>query len=360
MQLTTHQQQIAEAILADPAPTNTLAGLAGAGKSTLTKYLYDRWTARGEHVIALAPTGKACQVLTTKGVPATTIHRAIYHYRGEYEDENGEKQLIFKDNNNGKFCDRLIIDESSMLTEKMQQDIEDREIPVLYVGDPGQLPPVKAKAANIFGRRAYVLREIHRQASGSPVIQYAHHMRKGGSLRDRHEGITHREVAGRGAIWIASQMIDWGIDKIICRTNAQRVAINAAYRMVRDYKGIVQPGDEITICLNNQTYDVVNGECFTVAAVTSQDGTHTRVTTTCGRSLKLLDAQFGQERKLDIEIDRWTVLADYGYAITCHKAQGSGWKHIGIAARGTDRVEDSRRWNYTAVTRAEESVTVFC
>lgn len=359
MQLTTHQQTVHDALVTDPAPTMTLSGYAGTGKSTLTKSIHDTWTGQGHTVVALAPTGKACQVLATKGVPAMTIHQAIYNFRGEYEDVNGEKQLIFKDKKNGKFCDRLIIDEASMLTAKMQDDIEDRGIKTLYVGDPGQLPPVKAKAANIFHKRAYVLREIHRQAADSPVIQYAYRLRKGDALTTRHEGITHLPVQGRGAIWIVSRMLDYGIDKMICRTNAQRVAINAAYRMVADRKELLEPGDEITVCLNNKVYGVVNGESFTVAAVTSQDDMHTRVTTTCGRSLKLLNAQFGQERKLDIEVEPWTVLADYGYAVTCHKAQGSAWKHIGVTAKGYGG-EDDRRWNYTAATRAEESLTIFC
>lgn len=357
--LTTHQQTIAKAILADPNPSNTLAGLAGVGKTTVTKHLFDEWTNQGHFVVALAPTGKACQVLNTKGVPAVTIHSAIYNFRGEYEDEKGEKQLIFKDKKNGQFCDRLIIDEASMLTERMQKDIEDRGIKTLYVGDPGQLPPVKAKAANIFHKRSYVLREIHRQAQDSPVIQYAYRMRKGESLKARHEGIEHRDVNGRGAVWIASQMLDWGIDKMICRTNAQRVAINAAYRMVLDRKELLEPGDEITVCLNNKMYGVVNGECFTVAKVTSEDGEYTRITTTCGRSLKLLNAQFGQEKKVDMEYDKWVVLADYGWAITCHRAQGSSWQHVGITAKGYGG-EDDRKWNYTAVTRASEQVTIFC
>jgi exodeoxyribonuclease V len=358
MQLTTHQQTIADAIINDTSPSITLSGLAGTGKTTLTKYLYDHWS-RSQTVIALAPTGKACQVLTSKGVPSVTIHHAIYKFRGEYEDINGDKILIFKDNKNGRFCDRLLIDEASMCTEQMQKDIEARGIPCVYVGDPGQLPPVKARAANVFNRTAYVLREIHRQAADSPVIQYAYRMRKGESLKERHQGIEHREVNGRGAMYIVGQMLDHGIDKIICRTNAQRVAINDAYRMALGRNDLICPGDEITICMNNRNYGIVNGECFIVKSITSQDGVHTRVTTTCGRSIKLLNAQFGMERKIDEKVDPWTALADYGYAITCHKAQGSSWKHIGIAARGADGFDDSCRWNYTAVTRAEQQLTVF-
>ena len=74
----------------DTDPHNFLANdfvVHNTGKTTLTKHLYDEWTNQGHFVVALAPTGKACQVLGSKGVPAVTIHSAIYNFRGEYEDE---------------------------------------------------------------------------------------------------------------------------------------------------------------------------------------------------------------------------------------------------------------------------------
>lgn len=49
----------------------------------------------------------------------------------------------------------------------------------------------------------------------------------------------------------------------------------------------------------------------------------------------------------------------FGYAITCHKAQGSSWKHVfvdtNVSASIKDKVE-ALRWHYTAVTRAEETL----
>jgi ATP-dependent exoDNAse (exonuclease V) alpha subunit len=51
------------------------------------------------------------------------------------------------------------------------------------------------------------------------------------------------------------------------------------------------------------------------------------------------------------------LLADHAYAVTCHKFQGSSARHVGISARGIKG--ESARWNYTAVTRAEQEVTIF-
>ncbi|NJK88111.1 MAG: ATP-binding domain-containing protein [Myxococcales bacterium] len=50
---------------------------------------------------------------------------------------------------------------------------------------------------------------------------------------------------------------------------------------------------------------------------------------------------------------------DFGYAITCHKSQGSEWGSVLIAddeMRAND-IEMRRRWIYTAITRAKEKLT---
>ena len=47
----------------------------------------------------------------------------------------------------------------------------------------------------------------------------------------------------------------------------------------------------------------------------------------------------------------------YGYAITCHKAQGGEWNKVYVDF--TDRIglsDDSLRWIYTATTRASKTL----
>ena len=62
------------------------------------------------------------------------------------------------------------------------------------------------------------------------------------------------------------------------------------------------------------------------------------------RSLKLPDAPFEFA---------------YGYAITCHRAQGSEWDKIMVIEENFpfDR-EEHKRWLYTACTRAAEKLVV--
>jgi ATP-dependent exoDNAse (exonuclease V) alpha subunit len=53
-----------------------------------------------------------------------------------------------------------------------------------------------------------------------------------------------------------------------------------------------------------------------------------------------------------------TLLLDYGYCVTAHKAQGSEWDSVVVLEEIAQRW-DPKRWRYTAVTRAKERL-VYC
>ena len=59
----------------------------------------------------------------------------------------------------------------------------------------------------------------------------------------------------------------------------------------------------------------------------------------------------------------YQIHLDWGYAITCHAAQGTSWKNVAVLLE--DRMKwvmdrnEMNRWIYTAITRAEESVTIY-
>ena len=48
----------------------------------------------------------------------------------------------------------------------------------------------------------------------------------------------------------------------------------------------------------------------------------------------------------------------WGYAITCHKAQGSQWDNVLVMDESSVFREDRNKWLYTAVTRAARGVTI--
>jgi exodeoxyribonuclease-5 len=56
---------------------------------------------------------------------------------------------------------------------------------------------------------------------------------------------------------------------------------------------------------------------------------------------------------------RGLVETSWGYAITCHKAQGSQWENVVVYDDGLARTAaDRARWLYTAITRAERGLVI--
>jgi exodeoxyribonuclease-5 len=49
---------------------------------------------------------------------------------------------------------------------------------------------------------------------------------------------------------------------------------------------------------------------------------------------------------------------DFGYAITCHKSQGSQWDECVVHDESNVFRKDAHRWLYTAVTRAAKKLTL--
>jgi exodeoxyribonuclease V alpha subunit len=149
-------------------PLSILTGGPGAGKTTSLKGLIDKLEEHSLKYVCLAPTGRAAKRMaesTTR--PASTVHRAL-GYDGlapprNFEDDPLEPKLGAKEYKiNGRdpvtgkntyesvgAIDVVVVDESSMLDMRLAERILSHLGPdtrIVFVGDPDQLPPVKAGA----------------------------------------------------------------------------------------------------------------------------------------------------------------------------------------------------------------------
>ena len=150
-------------------PSISLGGYAGTGKSTVISYFIKNYIVEnGLNFRTMAFTGKAVSVLRRKGVESNTIHSTIYatldkekleEYIMDYVRDGYTQQEAYEfvrggvDRADGVFwirrrpielshVDLFIVDESSMVPLEIFKDLLSFNIPILFVGDHGQLPPV--------------------------------------------------------------------------------------------------------------------------------------------------------------------------------------------------------------------------
>lgn len=345
------------------------AGLAGTGKSTVLAALHDEM--RAARCLYMTPSAKAAYVLRTKGVPAVTLHSAIYLFGGTHERPDGKEVPIFNEREGLSDSlpyqpDRFVIDEASMVNDTDYCEVRSKGLPTLWVGDHGQLPPVGGDP-EIMKRPHVALEKIHRQAGDSGIIRMAHDIRSGGSPGKRHE--SHDvEVRSLGHPRLLAQFaVHHGYDQVICAFNATRHMTNKAMRFALKKKGMLDVGDKVICRFNNRREGVHNGMQCIVDEILSED----EISYTCNLRVDLGGVEKGQWRR-NIRMQKISLgnpeyvssmraehccEFDYGYTITAHSGQGSSYGRTLVAYQPC-RNWSMARWGYTAVTRAESHLCV--
>lgn len=182
--LTADQMSALEGIrsrITDRSAVVTLAGYAGTGKTFLLRSLLRDLCEAGWRVLLTAPTHQALAVAREgmlADVDTMTIHSALGLSVSERDD--GSTTITKKGSPKLAGRDLLVVDEASMIgTEIYREIMRNRDSAVLFVGDPGQLPPVGEKESPAFAEIAdrFSLTSIVRQAEGSPLITLAHAIR---------------------------------------------------------------------------------------------------------------------------------------------------------------------------------------
>lgn len=360
-----------------------LFGAAGTGKTTIANAVAQRL---GRCTFA-AYTGKAAQVLRSKGCPATTIHSLIYvpvprsaenlrrleervkhaaatvppspdldTLQRELAAERGKQtspRFELKQDSEIHRFDAVVLDEVSMIPGKMADDLLSFGVKILALGDPYQLPPVRGTGFFTAGRADILLRTVMRQAADSPILTLATAAREKQPIAVGQYGSS--QVVTKGTLTLGDLMSH---DQVICGTNKTRRTINRLFReKLGRTSDLPQVGDRLICLKNNKDEDLMNGAQFTVTDVS-------------GPCLGL-EALDGSGRVDTIFDDQWFTnpeykgspwadgnAFDFAYAITCHKAQGSEWGSVAIVDESGAFRESAAKWLYTAITRASERVSL--
>jgi len=348
-----------------------LFGFAGTGKTTLARHI-------GADLYA-AFTGKAAYVMRQKGCPAQTIHSLIYNPRDkstlrlkQLENQLLElagidspeaeteatllKQKIREEHNNLKrplftlnldselrYAKLLVIDECSMVDEEMATDLLSFGTKILVLGDPAQLPPVRGTGFFTNAEPDFLLTEIHRQARENPILDLATRIREDSRLPSSHPCLVPE----------ATMKLAINCDQVIVGRNHTRRAGNRRIREELGFTGPTPQVGEKVVCLrNNHEVGILNGATY---EVTEADD--------CWLQLDgNIEVIVHREPFVGEEVDWWNIkqaeLFDFGYVLTCHKAQGSQWDKVGVINEAYAFRHDRWRWLYTAVTRAAETLWV--
>jgi exodeoxyribonuclease-5 len=377
MQLSDEQQEIVDAILSSEEMVQILGGYAGTGKTTIICALAEKLP---EYAVC-AYTGKAAHVLVLKGCAATTIHRLIYvpvdtelavqtatEYLERLERQGASQKEIdraldaLREAQEPRFVrrdklpdgvDGIIVDESSMVPESIYRDLLSFEVPLIFVGDHGQLPPIRDKNGSPFNLMAdpmFRLETIHRNAG--PISYYAEHLRKGGSPQSYGTNGNVVQVLGRSA---ATTKLLLSADQVICAFNGTRVHCNGQLRDALGRSSLLVVGDRV-ICLRNAYYDgLFNGMQGTVTRIDWDLHVMDFVDDTGDLhvNVEFDPEEFGKEKYVYRRGGPHPFW--HAYAITCHRAQGSEWPHVLVLDQSWQ--DQYARWSYTAASRARDRLT---
>lgn len=355
-------------------PYLTLGGYAGTGKTTILGYLNEKLHKEYKdiNIAYCSYTGKASQVLRKKlqetgslkrSDYVGTIHRLIYKAIVD-EDDNiiGWEKISVDDFE----YDLIIVDEASMVSSDIWQDLLSFEKPILAVGDHGQLPPVEGKF-NLMLKPMLRLEEIYRQEKDNPIVVISEMARKYGEIPKMEYGRYVKKFSREDEDvmeFLTDQLSSYNENMmVLVGYNHTRNKINDGIRQLLEFESPQPQIEDRVICLrNNAELGIFNGMIGTIQSiekVSVADMLEYYQTDIIfdGEDevfhLPISIEQFRQRETLR-NVSRDINLFDFGYALTVHKAQGSQAEKVILFEERFSKMDDDmwRRWLYTGVTRA--------
>lgn len=357
-------------------PFGVLQGGAGVGKTAVTKVLCEAWEMLGGTCVLTALSGKAALQLS-RGASSISRPRIAFtaarllrtlFARREMQKEGREAPPDWPSIDSKTL---VIVDESSMVDTPTLRQLSEHLKPgthLLLVGDHGQLPSVGF--GRVFhdlvedGRHVISMNRVMRQAEDSPIPTAATCIREGrvpelDVFSGQESGIyllptskkerlsawkaVYEELRGR---WHTGEVM--AVAGLNASVDWLNLEASASYRRAKGQPALLRLGPfatvavgEPVICRQNRYSDgLFNGLLGSVAS-------------TADDRLSVHWEGEPEARPLSAEAAADISL---GYAITCHKSQGSSAQAVVVLLEDTRLV--TREWLYTAVTRARRLVVL--
>lgn len=388
-----------------------IGGLAGTGKTTIISMF--RKLIGMKTVAFVAYTGKAASVMRNKLLSASvvigtgiyandtcgTIHSLMYT---PVEDESGYvidwHKIPRLDG-----IDLIVVDECSMVSKAIFDDIMSYGIPTVFVGDHGQLPPIESDGFNLMDKPDAVLETIHRFAQNSELLKVSMMARKDGVIPYGEYGdqVIKCHTKDPRIKEFLKSCGNFSDSIVLCGFNNSRVKMNKKIR--KSMLGRIDDDpmcDDRIICLKNNKNafggPIYNGMTATITSLRSFKNCYDISASIDGenRSYKgaiwqnsfmkqkidtherpyIYKKDLMMYRKMKSIGDYYSInnyvkennrkiyldIFDFAYAITVHKSQGSEYNNVFLIEEGRTKWTGDiwNKWLYTAVTRAKKKLMI--
>lgn len=357
----------------------SLGGYAGTGKTTLVATIRKELDIIDNElkVAFVSYTGKAARVLQSRlsqekvilgKDSVSTIHALIYT-----PIVNNREEIVGWKKKEKIECDLIIIDEASMVDGMIWDDLLSFSLPIIAIGDHGQLPPIQGNFS-LMSKPDLVLTHIHRQAKENPIIGLSIQAREHGYIRPGTYSEKVKKIIPEDPdfhIEMQEALENYHDDTLVlCGYNHTRKRLNQSIRNSLGFE-VSEPtmGDRVICLRNNHEHHIYNGMIGTVNKI-QQSGDRwyeAEIQMDDGDIYhgKISKEQFDSDTALNFTDKRAKIMAgdlfDFGYALTVHKAQGGQAKKVILFEERFKKMSDAqwKRWLYTAITRAEENLIIF-
>lgn len=356
----------------DPTDYLTMGGFAGTGKSSLITTIRKDF---GKIKVAFcAFTGKAASVLKLKFKEKNysedfvgTIHSLIYIPIVDKKTKRikGWRKQIELD------FDLIVIDEASMVDEVLFRDLESFGIPILAVGDHGQLPPIGSQFS-LMADPHIKLEKLHRFAENDALIRVSVLAREEGRIPFKEFSNDIKKIrldeyrkSSKFAEYLKENNPLESDSIILCAYNRTRQSLNKWTRKILEFDKIEPMKKDRVICIRNNKKSsppIYNGQLGAITNISGGVGnmylTDIKLDGMEYEYYGLIDGRpFAGEDFDTYDRKRKVDFFDFGYCITVHKSQGSQFENVMLVEQECGLWEHNR-WLYTGVTRASKKLLI--
>jgi ATP-dependent exoDNAse (exonuclease V) alpha subunit len=384
-----------------------LKGYAGTGKTFLMQYLGQWLSEKDQSFCLLASTGRAASVLKGKtGFSAKTVHSELYNFSkvdgiddSMFENTtevniNGQMSLQFTTRLPDKEKQIYIVDEASMLSGDLSKDVLFAQFgsgvllndffevvdknKIIFVGDPCQLPPVNQNFSPALDIKwlsgqdkvalSFTLEKIERTEASNDILKLAGAVRDNAMVSNINKA-TRRELFGSmhtplqvGEVLLVTQnnyRIPLTNGDFVIIEELGTISIRAQLKFQNVRVKSVTTGKDYHILLSLDSLSSIKGNLSNIQMKELMIDFSQRMRT------KNIKTNTPEYKKAMLEDEYLNCLkVSYGYAVTCHKAQGGEWNNVFLFLDNKNNgmfnmpPHELCKWWYTSITRARQELHI--